>query len=132
MIQVDEKEEFFRDLKTIKNDSYGRVVLREHLNNAYPRGTELNKIIAWHPEIIFQCNAPDTELLLYLMRAKKIDINKITPEEFKKKIPAISTIRNFRRKVILDLQKKGYFLENEKKLREKDMYIKNKYMSERL
>lgn len=62
-----------------------------------------------HPEIVFEHNAPDTELLLYLMRAKNIDINKITPQEFKKKIPAISTIRNFRRKIIIDLQKEGLF-----------------------
>ena len=64
------------------------------------------------------------------MQARNIDISKLSKDEFKKVIPPISTIRNFRRKIIIDLQKQNIFLENEMKLRNKDAYIKGKYLKD--
>ena len=131
-IQVDENDEFFRDIKIIKNDFEGRIRIRKVIEKIKTKDRDL-KYILWHlPEILFETESPDNEILYYLMQAREIEVKKLTKDEFKKALPALSTIRNFRRKVILDLQKRGYFLENEKKLREKDMYIKDKYMHDRM
>ena len=130
-IQIDENDEFFRDMKIIKKDSSGFMVIREQVNKMKAKDTDLKQIL-WHfPEILFETEAPDNEILYFLMQTRNIDTSKLSKDEFKKALPPLSTIRNFRRKIIIELQKQNIFLENEIKLREKDMFIKNKYMNEK-
>lgn len=116
--------------KMIWNNDEGTKIVKDHVKNIRTKDKELRNIILQHPEIIFEEKAPDSEILFYILQSRKTDISGITKDQFKKEIPPISTIRNFRRKIILDLQKQGIFVINEVKLREKDVYIKEKYFQE--
>ena len=129
-IQVDEKDKFFRDMKIIKKDNEGLGIVTNHVLSMKTRDEELRKIVLSHPWIVFETEAPDNIILYYLLKAKQINILAISLDGFVKNVTPISTIRNFRRKIIIDLQKQNIFLENEMKLRNKDAYVKGKYLKD--
>lgn len=129
-VQVDEKDDFFRGLMTIKNNAQGFCVIQEQLKTMRTKDKELKEILSKHPEIVFETEAPDNSILYYLIQSKNVDVLTLSKEEFKKVIPPLSTIRNFRRKIIIDLQKQNIFLENEVKLRKKDIFVKEKYLKD--
>ena len=113
------------------NNELTLSIIKEQVEKMKTRDKELKKIILEHPEIILAEDAPDTELLYYIMKIKKVNTD-MSVKEFKKGIPPLSTIRNFRQKIIKELKKQGIFLENSDRMQEKDAFIKEKYMNDRM
>ena len=135
LIHIEDHEEFIENVgieKIIKADAEGLEIVINHVKEMKSKDIDLKNIILQHPEVVFESDAPDNEFLFYIMKSKNIDLSKITKDQFKKEVPPISTIRNFRQKIRTDLQKHGIFFENEMKLRNKDMYVKDKYLHDRM
>ena len=60
---------------------------------------KLAEIIIEHPEIMLESHKPDTDILYWYMRKIKIIVVELNEFEFKDKVIALSTIRNFRKRL---------------------------------
>ena len=60
---------------------------------------KLSEIIIEHPEIMLESHKPDTDILYWYMRKNKIIVVELNEFEFKDKVIALSTIRNFRKRL---------------------------------
>ena len=60
---------------------------------------KLAGIIIEHPEIMLESHKPDTDILYWYMRKNKIIVVELNEFEFKDKVIALSTIRNFRKRL---------------------------------
>lgn len=60
---------------------------------------KLAEIIIEHPEIMLESHKPDTDILYWYMRKNKIIVVELNEFEFKDKVIALSTIRNFRKRL---------------------------------
>ena len=99
-------------------------VIRNKTRNLKTKHNILKNIIVSHPEIILKSKQPDTAILYYLQHSNDISANS-TLEEFESKMIPLSTIRNFRQNLIIELKKEGIHLENSDKIQDKATYIRN-------
>ena len=83
----------------------------------------LKDIIILHPEILLKSKQPDTAILYYLQRFKGIS-TKLRIEEFEERMIPLSTIRNFRQNLIIELKKDEIWLDSFDKIEDKATYIK--------
>ena len=109
----------------MKNDNTQEIleVIRNKTRNLKTKHNILKSIIVSHPEIILKSKQPDTAILYYLQHSNDISANS-TLEEFESKMIPLSTIRNFRQNLIIELKKEGIHLENSDKIQDKATYIK--------
>ena len=98
-------------------------VIRNKTRNLKTKHNILKSIIVSHPEIILKSKQPDTAILYYLQHSNDINANS-SLEEFESKMIPLSTIRNFRQNLIIELKKEGIHLENSDKIQDKATYIK--------
>ena len=99
-------------------------VIRNKTRNLKTKHNILKSIIVSHPEIILKSKQPDTAILYYLQHSNDINANS-SLEEFESKMIPLSTIRNFRQNLIIELKKEGIHLENSDKIQDKATYIRN-------
>ena len=85
----------------------------------------LKDVIILHPEILLKSKQPDTAILYYLQRFKGIS-TELRIEEFEDRMIPLSTIRNFRQNLIIELKKDGIWLDSFDKIEDKATYIKKK------
>ena len=83
----------------------------------------LKDVIILHPEILIKSKQPDTAILYYLQRFKGIS-TELRIEEFEDRMIPLSTIRNFRQNLIIELKKDGIWLDSFDKIEDKATYIK--------
>ena len=83
----------------------------------------LKDIIILHPEILLKSKQSDTAILYYLQRFKGIS-TKLRIEEFEERMIPLSTIRNFRQNLIIELKKDEIWLDSFDKIEDKATYIK--------
>ena len=99
-------------------------VIRNKTRNLKTKHNILKSIIVSHPEIILKSKQPDTAILYYLQHSNDINANS-SLEEFESKMIPLSTIRNFRQNLIIELKKEGIHLENSDKIQDKAMHVRN-------
>lgn len=83
----------------------------------------LAEIIIEHPEIMLESHKPDTDILYWYMRKNRLTVHTLNKYEFKNKMIALSTIRNFRKRLRDFLEKKDLALKTAY-----DLKIKGKRM----
>ena len=98
-------------------------VIRNKTRNLKTKHNILKSIIVSHPEIILKSKQPDTAILYYLQRFKGIS-TELRIEEFEDRMIPLSTIRNFRQNLIIELKKDGIWLDSFDKIEDKATYIK--------
>lgn len=87
----------------------------------------LAEIIIEHPEIMLESHKPDTDILYWYMRKNKIIVVELNEFEFKDKVIALSTIRNFRKRLRDFLEDKNIALKTAY-----DLKIKGKQMRQKI
>lgn len=88
---------------------------------------KLAGIIIEHPEIMLESHKPDTDILYWYMRKNKIIVVELNEFEFKDKVIALSTIRNFRKRLRDFLEDKNIALKTAY-----DLKIKGKQMRQKI
>ena len=86
----------------------------------------LAEIIIEHPEIMLESHKPDTDILYWYMRKNKIIVVELNKFEFKDKVIALSTIRNFRKRLRDFLEDKNVALKTAYDLKIKGKQMKSK------
>lgn len=87
---------------------------------------KLSEIIIEHPEIMLESHKPDTDILYWYMRKNKIIVVELNEFEFKDKVIALSTIRNFRKRLRDFLKEKNVALKTTYDLKIKGKQMKSK------
>ncbi len=90
------------------------------------RYEKLSEIIIEHPEIMLESHKPDTDILYWYMRKNKIIVVELNKFEFKDKVIALSTIRNFRKRLRDFLEDKNIALKPAYDLKIKGKQMKSK------
>lgn len=87
---------------------------------------KLSEIIIEHPEIMLESHKPDTDILYWYMRKNKIIVVELNEFEFKDKVIALSTIRNFRKRLRDFLEDKNVALKTAYDLKIKGKQMRSK------
>ena len=87
---------------------------------------KLSEIIIEHPEIMLESHKPDTDILYWYMRKNKILVVELNEFEFKDKVIALSTIRNFRKRLRDFLENKNVATKTAYDLKIKGKQMKSK------
>ncbi len=87
---------------------------------------KLSEIIIEHPEIMLESHKPDTDILYWYMRKNKIIVVELNEFEFKDKVIALSTIRNFRKRLRDFLEDKNVTLKTDYDLKIKGKQMRSK------
>ena len=82
-------------------------------------------VILINAKLLLKSKQPDTAILYYLQRFKGIS-TELRIEEFEDRMIPLSTIRNFRQNLIIELKKDGIWLDSFDKIEDKATYIKKK------
>lgn len=87
---------------------------------------KLSEIIIEHPEIMLESHKPDTDILYWYMKKNKILVVELNEFEFKDKVIALSTIRNFRKRLRDFLEEKNVALKTAYDLKIKGKQMRSK------
>lgn len=87
---------------------------------------KLAGIIIEHPEIMLKTHKPDTDILYWYMKKNQILVVELNEFEFKDKVIALSTIRNFRKRLRDFLEDKNIALKTAYDLKIKGKQMKSK------
>ena len=87
---------------------------------------KLAEIIIEHPEIMLESHKPDTDIIYWYMKKNKIIVVELNEFEFKDKVIALSTIRNFRKRLRDFLEDKNVALKTAYDLKIKGKQMKSK------
>lgn len=88
---------------------------------------KLSEIIIEHPEIMLESHKPDIDILYWYMIKNRLTVHTLNKYEFKNKMIALSTIRNFRKRLRDFLEDKNIALKTAY-----DLKIKGKQMRQKI
>ena len=94
------------------------------IKNVGNKRIALCDIIIQNPKIMLETEKPDLDILYFLEKNNNINVQELKREEYKKKMIAISTIRNFRKSLRDFLEENKVAVDTAEKLKAKGRLVK--------